>query len=155
MQEIKVVKKGLTHVLFDSFDAQRENPIQLMFAKKLKEGNFFDVNDVRYKVEGVKLRAGVPIATVRMVRYKIPDSATQFVHKCPAKKGAVERLDREDIVKIEAAQGKKMSSRVKMHSYNVKEQACPHCKTVFWKEHLVMPEEVEVDRVMPKRRKKK
>ena len=158
MRDTKLVKlapkTGITHVLFDEYDEDRQNPVTLKFAKILTEGKMFEVHDVRYLVKAVKQRAGVRIATVRMIRYKIPDTATQFIHKCPAKKGAVEKLDREDVVKIEAT-GKKLNGRVKMQSYNVKEQACPHCKTVFWKEHLVLPEEVEVDRVMQRGRKKK
>lgn len=149
-----VTKGGNTHILFDHFDVERENPVTLKFSGLLRAGETFDVNDVTYRVTKHKTQAGVPTLVVRMIRYKIPDTSTQFIHKCPAKKGAVEKLDREDVVKIEAT-GTKLNGRVKMQSYNVKEQACPHCKTVFWKDNIALPEEVEVDRVMPKRRKKK
>lgn len=141
-------------MLFDNFDVERTNPVTLKFSGLLKVGETFDVSDVTYRVTNRGTQAGVPFLIVRMIRYKIPDTSTQFIHKCPAKKGAVEKLDREDVIKIEAT-GTKLNGRVKMQSYNTKEQACPHCKTVFWKEHIALPEEVEVERVMPKRRKKK
>lgn len=155
MDKVKVVQKGNLHVLFDFYDEERENPVNMHFNRKLKREDTFETNGVQYMVLGVKMRAGVPVTTVRMVKYKIANTATQFVHKCPAKKGALEKMDRDDIIKIEEKTKKKLSSRVKMSSHNTLQIKCPHCKTIFWKERNELPEQVQVSKVMGKKRKKK
>lgn len=151
--------------LVDYFDERTENTIKKVFKKKLVAGQQIEKNDVVYIIEDADwwpdTRKGKAI--IRMVRYKIPNTATSFVHKCPAKKKAMEKLDSDDVIKIEKKYGKKgaakrikqwKAGRAKLNSHNKIETQCPLCDCVFWKEKNEVPETVVVDGVMNKKRLK-
>jgi hypothetical protein len=120
------------YTLNEYYDPDKENPIEMEFKKRLKEDQKFDVDDVTYKVieldsVNYKNKEFFSEAIVKMVRYRIPDTATQFVHKCPVKKTAAERLDSDDVIKIMKkygeVKGKKrilsmQEGRAKMNSHN-------------------------------------
>ncbi len=152
--------------LIDYFDERTENTVKRVFPKRLLVGQVIEKNDVAYIIEDVdwwpETRKGKAI--IRMVRYKIPNTATSFVHKCPAKKKAMEKLDSNDVIKIEKKYGKKgaekrikqwKAGRAKLNSHNKIETQCPLCDCVFWKEKNEVPEIVVIDGVMNKKRKKK
>lgn len=136
------------YTLFDVFDEEKERPVKREFDEELEPGNEFTIDGVTYRV----LTVDRPVAIVRMFKYKIPNTATQFVHKCPAKKGAFEKLGREDVVKLEDTKKRNLNTheRVKMQGHM--KQQCPHCKTIFWKESMEMPEPIQVPKVYGKKK---
>lgn len=140
---------GLEYTLFDVFDEERERPVQKHFNNKLEPGSHFTIDDVTYRVVTLEPQ----VAVVRMLRYKIPNTATQFVHKCPAKKSALEKLGKEDVVKLDDLKKRNLKThdRVKMQGHM--KQQCPHCKTIFWKESMAMPDPVEVPKLYKKKMK--
>lgn len=127
------------YTLFDIFDRDKKNPTTRTFKKELQLGDEFVINDVTYRVVILHRHA-----IVRMMKYKIPNTATQVVHKCPAKKEMLESLTEDDLLKIkDPIQQKELkSSRVKMPGHVVTQ--CPHCKVTFWKEKDERPVNVEV-----------
>lgn len=154
------------YLLHDYF-SEGDNPIKRDFKKKLEQGSRFTINDVTYLVEHVEHYNADDCngkALIRMVRYRIPDTATQFVHKCPVKKDAMEKLDRDDVLKLENKFGKTgaekkikawKQGRTKLRTYNHLEKECPLCECVFWKKNNLVPETVIVDGVMHKQGLKK
>jgi len=71
----------------------------------------------------------------------------------------MEKLDREDVLKLEDKFGKDgaakkitawKAGRTKMNSHNKLESRCPLCECVFWKNRNIVPETVVVDGVMKK-----
>jgi len=152
------------YTLFDYFDGDTENSRDMEFATKLKTGQTFKKSKVVYRVEECDHWDGKGTAIIRMIRYQIPDTATQFVHKCPVKKSHMEKLDKDDVLKMEKAYGKEdaarkikqwKSGRVKMQSHNKLEIKCPLCECVFWKKNNAVPETVTIDGVMKKKGLKK
>jgi len=150
--------------LIDYYDDRTENVIKRVFKKQLVRGQKIEKNDVVYEVEDADWWHDQGRAIIRMVRYKIPNTATQFVHKCPVKKKAMEKLDANDVLRIEHKYGKKgaekrikqwKAGRAKMNSHNKLETQCPLCECVFWKERNQVPETVVIDGVMGKKRKRK
>ncbi len=146
---------SVVHTLFDFFDKSHSHPIERTFETPLQEGSEFTIEGVTYKVVGrlnvmfmgpVKF-GNVPSLEVRMTRYKVENSSTQFVHKCPAKPDGSSKITDDDMMKFDP----KKQKRVKLRTYNVLEQACPHCKVIFWKERNEIPPEVHVDKVMGKK----
>ena len=140
---------------FDVWDVDKINPVRIEGKKDLKVGDKFHIDDVSYRV----LEREGTTAVVRMFKYRIPDTATQFVHKCPAKKDKMDGLDRDDIVSFEDKYGKKVadkmrSGRVKMGTLKLKTK-CPFCKCIFWKENVAVPETVEVNKVAGRKQLKK
>lgn len=127
------------YTLFDIFDRDRRNPIKRNFKNELQIGDEFVIDEVSYRVVITS-----QYAVVRMVKYKVPNTATQVIHKCPAKKEMLDGLSKEDCLKITDPKIKKSfkSNRVKMHGGVVTQ--CPHCKVTFWKEKEEHPEQVEV-----------
>jgi len=145
------------YLLFDYFDGETENGREMKFKDRLKCGQEFKKNKVVYRVEECDYWNRHGTAIIRMVRYQIPDTATQFVHKCPVKKSHMEKLDKGDVLKMEKVYGKEdaarkikqwKTGRVKMQSHNKLEIKCPLCECVFWKKHNAVPETVTVDGVM-------
>ena len=118
--------------IYDFFDENFANPKKSTSNRPFKSGENFDIDGVTYNVvkawsfkddTGLN-KIDLDFAVVRMVKYRIPDTSTQFIHKCPAKKGAVTKLTREDVVKLKDKVGAKKISkekqgRVKMKSYRV------------------------------------
>lgn len=150
----------IKYTLFDYYDKQKINPLMWYFDHQLIRGETFEANDVTYRVFRRFRYLGKRAAFVKMVRYKIPDKSTQFVHKCPAHKSKVDSLSHGDIIKLEKKLGGKkvkalQTGRVKMRSYNALEFKCEHCKVVFFKKHNTIPDTVQVDKVMKKKGLKK
>jgi len=155
------MKQQFTYVLYDFFDENTEHPIKMKFDHKLVAGEELDFNDVTYTVAEADFFEKHGTAVTRMTRYKIPDTATQFVHKCPVKKKHMEKLDQDDVIKLEKQFGKDgaakrvkawKAGRAKMRSYNKYETKCPLCECVFYKDHNTIPDEVTVDGVMKKKK---
>jgi len=149
----------MNYTLFDYWDDSHKNPIPFSHEGSLIVGTTFDVNDVTYRVmERFRGPAIGEVAVVKMVRYKIADTATQFVHKCPAKKKAWDKFTAEDIVKLEEQRGRKVTDQMQMQRVKMRalqtEIACSYCGTVFWKEVQALPETVDVERIMNKTKKK-
>ena len=136
----------MQYPLFDVFDRKKENPVTKELKEELQIGEEFTIEDVTYRVMLLE-----PQAVVRMVRYKIPNTATQVVHKCPAKKEMLDNLSKEDFLKITSPAQKKLfkSSRIKMPGHIATK--CPHCKVTFWKEKEARPEKVFVSSVFTKK----
>ena len=134
------------YTLFDVFDRSQSNPVKRRFKKELQLGDEFTIDDVTYRVVLIERHA-----VVRMFKYKIPNTATQVVHKCPAKKEMLDALSKEDLLKISDPKGKKKSNRIKMRGGAVTQ--CPHCKVTFWKEKEERPEQVEVESLFHKSKK--
>jgi len=137
----------IKYTLYDFFDREKTNCVLRNFSKPLKVKQRFIINDVEYKVTRIKKK----VAIVRMIKYKIDNSNTSFVHKCPAKKSTMEKLDQDDLIKLEKKVGKKQvkswtAGRVKMRGHF--KQQCPFCKVIFWKESFEHPEEVSVNKIM-------
>lgn len=148
--------------VFDYWDKILENPKPLTLDRKgpLAVGDTLEFNDVTYKVER---RFNNPrlgdCAVLKMVRYRIPDTATQFVHKCPAKKNAMDRMSREDLINLEQEQGKKATERMQQGRVKMGGIApvvvCPFCKCEFWKKQVLIPEQVQVKKMLRKKKLKK
>ena len=138
------------YTLFDIFDRDRRNPVTRTFKKELQIGDEFIIDEVTYRVV-----IASQYAVVRMMKYKIPNTASQVVHKCPAKKEMIEGLSKEDCLKFKNPAQKKFikSSRIKMAGEVVSQ--CPHCKVTFWKEKDERPEKVEIKSLFHKKRSPK
>jgi len=137
------------YTLYDVFDERRERPVRREFTNKLEPGSQFTIDDVTYRVVTLEPQ----VAVVRMLKYKIPNTATQFVHKCPAKKGAFEKLSKDDVMKLDDLKKRNLKThdRVKMQGHM--KQKCPHCRTIFWKESMAMPDPVQVPKVYKTKKK--
>lgn len=150
-------KKRHVYTLFDVYDKEKQNPVTLNFPFQLEKGKRFKRKDVSYRVVSLKGKTAV----VQMVRYKLANTATQFVHKCPAKRYAADKMTREDIVKLEKEQGKEKAAqirneRVKIRSLGAQTvMKCPFCKVEFYKDQFELPDTVDVDGVMKKKKLKK
>ena len=163
----KIKGKGkYPYVLIELFDEEGENEVVVSRKKKLKAGNTFKIQDITYEVEEAEWykSEGKGKALVKMVRYRIPDTATQFVHKCPVRKKQAEAMTDKDILKFEKEYGKDKANkkieymrqgRVKMESYNKLEIECPLCECVFYKNHNSIPAPVIISKGMKKKRLKK
>ena len=157
----KTHKKKYSYILYEVFDGQTQNEIEWSFYHKLVQDQSFDINDVTYEVLETDFFDGGGKAIVQMTRYRIGDEATQFVHVCPAKKDADDKMDRDDVVDLKKQIGqkefdkqvkrwKKQQKRVKLKAYNRLEITCPFCKVVFWKVNNSLPAPVEINGVRGK-----
>ena len=150
---MNTVEDGRWHYkLFDFFDEEKVNPVKRAFRKPLTKGKKFSIEDVTYKVVNVNRKTNN--AVIRMIRYKIQNTSTAVVHKCPARKSVMDNMDRDDIIELEKKIGPKAVSqwkkgRVKMQGHM--KQRCPFCKVVFWKESMELPAKVEVAGIMTKK----
>lgn len=140
----------MEYTLFDVFDRKKANPVKRNFKKELEIGDEFVIDEVTYRVLIVERHA-----IIRMIKYKIPNTATQVVHKCPAKKEMLGQLSKEDLLKITDPKTKKnlKTSRVKLQGSIVTQ--CPHCKVTFWKEKEERPEKVEIKSLFQQKGKRK
>lgn len=139
-----------------------KNIIEWDFPEPPVPGYVFEHDNVEYRViRTIQLIGKLPVIFVRMFRYKIANTSTTFVHKCPAKKNASQKLSRDDQIKLEEKHGKAklakiLNERVKIRSIGAQVQfKCPFCATTFWKEQFELPETVQVDGVMNKKKLKK
>lgn len=147
------MKPGFKFTFYDWFDDFTENPVSIKVPNALKAGDTFEQDGVTYKVKDAHVwheeREGA--ALVRMTRYRIADTSTQFVHKCPAKNRLTTKLTRDDVTRIDSDKGlakRKHWERVKLQSHNRLETKCPDCGVVFWKNAIDLPSEVVIDGVM-------
>ena len=155
----------------DFFDDDGNTFIEYELDNELEQDSIFTINDVTYQVEYVEHQLSVTdekwyagMAIIRMIRYKLSDTSTSFVHKCPVKKSVMEKLDRDDVINLEKKFGKIGAKkrieawkigRTKMRSYNKLELKCPLCECIFWKENNLVPQTVIVDGIMSKQGLKK
>jgi len=151
------MKKMKDYIMYGYWDKTRESPVAWQFDHFVKKGETFDVEDVQYKIIRKVKTEKEKYIVVRMVRSKILGTTTQQVHKCPARKEKLDKLDKGDKLKLEDKYGKKyvekfMKGRSKMRTYNKLEIQCPDCKVVFWKDYNGLPETVKVNKVMNKKR---
>ena len=145
-----------SYTFIDWFDDDAANAVTQKLKQKLALGDIFNINDVTFSVEHIEYIGNKAKALIRMRRYKIGNTQTQFVHKCPAKRDMMGKLSREDVIRMEKNVGKKQvkswkEGRVKLNSYNKKEIICPECKTVFWKERDDIPDTVEINTTLNKK----
>lgn len=144
----------LPYTLIENFDHDAENPIHVRLKTHVKVGDRFTIENVTYEVEDSDYfeDTGEGKAIVRMVRYRIPDTATTAVHKCPAKKEHFDNMNAEDIIRLEEKYGAKKvkawSNKVKLKTYNKLESKCEFCGVTFWKKVNTLPDTVEVEVVM-------
>jgi len=145
MSRVKV--KGKHHyILHDRFDRDKKNPVNISFEKPLVKGDTFTLNDVTYKV--IKSPSKYNVVIIKMIKYKIENTATSIVHKCPARATMSRELTENKIVEMKKKYGDKivdnfLSGRVKMHS--IKQAKCPFCNVKFWKEKIEIPEQVHIN----------
>lgn len=141
------------YTLIEFWDNEGDNGVVVGFDEILQAGEAIVIDDVEYIVEecdwsAVKKQG---MALIRMYRCKIPDTATTYVHKCPAKKQHVENLTADDILKLEKRYGKKktdswlQSNKIKLRTFSKLETKCEHCGVVFWKDKRDLPDTVQVD----------
>lgn len=149
--------KGFKWKLVETYDNEAINEVEHVFKFPLKVNQEFTIDDVTYIVEHAEWYPTEKYgkALVRMTRYRIPDTATQFVHKCPAMERYMSGISKEDIMKFEARFGSKTveglkKGRVKMRHHKSLEQKCDHCGVVFWKKQNIIPDEVDVETQMDK-----
>ena len=160
------------YTLYDFFDDNTDNGIVRAFKEKLTDGQELKQDGVTYQVDQCDYwgpdnpmgKEPFGTAVFRMTRYLIPDTSTQFIHKCPAKKKAMEKMDNDDVVKLQEQHGKVgaekrikawKQGRTKMQSYNRLELRCPLCKCIFYKKNNQVPDSVTVDGVMGKKELRK
>ncbi len=149
--------KKYKYQLHDFWDRSLARPWE--FDHLVQRGETFEFDGVTYSI--VKKNSKKSWAVIRMTRYKIPNTSSQFVHKCPAKKGHSESLSRDDIVMLQEKHGQKraadiMSERVKIRAVGAQlEFQCPFCKTLFWRASAELPAPVFVDRIMRTKRLKR
>jgi hypothetical protein len=137
--------------LYDYWDKEKAAAVYRDFPKRLKPKQTFEIDGVSYFVCSTRRNpTGSISAVVRMVRYRISDTATQVVHKCPALRDPQAKLSKEDVVKLDAVPAKK---RVRTSAYNQLEHRCPHCGVVFYKSFNRIPETVLIPRVYKKRKR--
>ena len=144
--------KGFKWTLVETFDHEALNEREHVFQHPLRVHEAFTIDGVTYEVEHAEWDAQTKAgrALVKMTRYRIPDTATQFVHKCPAMQKQMDKITPDDLVKFEAQWGAKTvngwkSGRVKMRHHKSIEQPCKHCGVVFWKEQNLIPDTVDVE----------
>ena len=125
------------HLIFDYFDQEFKNPKTFEFEKELKAGTTFTQNGVTYEV--VK---EIKSAVIRMVKYQIPNTATQFIHKCPAKKRISQTIEKCDVMNLKDIERVKLQGQM--------QSRCPYCKVIFWKESMELPEQIQIPKVLNK-----
>lgn len=153
-------KGKFPYKLIEVWDTEGENKIEVKLKKRLSVGDQFTIDGVTYSVEETDWfeDQGSGTALVRMIRYRIPDTATTHVHKCPAKKEHIQQLSSDDVVKLENKHGAKKvkkymrSPNIKMRTHSTLETKCPGCGVVFWKKNIALPDTVEVEKVMDEER---
>jgi len=145
----------LPYTLVETWDHDGENEIDVCLKRQLNIGDRFTIENVTYQCEECDWfeKDGRGKAVVKMVRYRIPDTATTTVHKCHAKKEHFNSLSGDDIIRLEQEHGAKKvkawRGKVKLKTYNKLESTCEFCKVVFWKKINAVPDTVEVELMMP------
>ena len=152
-------------VAFDFWDTKRELGIGLDTQEvgigKLKKDQMFTIDDVTYiitKIFKSKSHGEGKLVETRMVKYKIPNTVTTHVHKCPAKMVQMRNIDveqRKELVKKygeSTVNGWQQNGRVKL-KIELAHQ-CPECKVVFYKDAMQTPEAFQVTPIRGKKKLK-
>jgi len=151
----------LKYVLVDLWDHNAENEITINMKFHLKPNDIFTIEQVTYQVEEVDFFEDIAEgkAVIRMIRYRIPDTATTTVHRCLAKKEHFDTMSSTDLIRLEERYGAKKvkawSGKVKLKTYNKLESKCEFCGVTFWKKYNSVPDTVAVDVMMDKVKKEK
>jgi len=138
-------------IAFDYYDKDRSKPVKMSLKEKyIKKNKIFKRDDVSYKVTKIffmKLGAKkirTKCIEIRMVAYKIANTVTNFGHKCPAKKGSMDKMVQEGHKILVSKYGKKTIDAWKKGRVTMKfghlASICPECECVFWKEKDEKPE---------------
>ena len=136
-------------IAFDSYDVKREKPVQIE-VKKVKKDEVFTMNGVTYQITKVFKRKSIEVRCIeiKMVAYKLENTVTTFSHKCPAKKGLMQRMKPETKELMVKKYGKHTidaweegKNKMKIGSLT---SVCPDCGVVFFKDKVELPEKVEV-----------
>lgn len=152
-------------IAFDFWDKERSNGVEIepskLGIKNLKKNEMFIIEDVTYMISKVFTKKSIKRKCIetKMLKYKIKDTVTTHVHKCPAKKGFMQKMTPESLKIMEDKFGKKTikgwkeEGRVKMKTGLITQ--CPDCKCVFYKDKHVLPETIEVVSLKGKKKLKK
>jgi len=146
-------------IAIDSYDTDKVNPVEIDLPNSivLQKGNEFDLNDVTYKIESMDFKKKDTYLTLKMIRYKISNTTTTIVHKCPARKNQFQKLPPATIDIMKEKYGKKSveswqrDGRMKMGSRSLA-NVCPDCLCSFWKEEAQIPEKVIIKGTKLKKR---
>ena len=106
------------YFLYNNFDEEKKNPIAWGFNTPPSVDDEFDHNGITYKVLEVDIET--PYAVVRVIKEKIPNKNSWFIHNCTA-----------------------TGTRIRMQGHYA--QKCPHCGVEFYKDSVEFPEEVEIE----------
>jgi len=149
-------------IVFDFYDKDRQKPVEVkMKDSTIKKNKVFKKDDVSYRVTKVFKKPGFDrkCVEIKMVAYKIANTVTKFAHKCPAKKGVMEKMTQESHKLLEEKYGKKTVSAWKKGTVKLKvghlSSICPNCGCVFWKEKNEKPEGFNIISLKGKKRLKK
>ena len=135
------------------FDQEGDKPIELNLNFTPVVGTIFELDDVEYQIDHLEGHMGI----IKMIRYKVANTATQIVHKCPAIKNILNKMDRDDVVSFNeniTKNPESKKSRIRFNSHNKLNVTCPHCNVIFYKNENVVPERVTVEGVMNGNRKR-
>jgi len=146
-------------IAFDYYDKDRLKPIKLKLKEtNVKKNSTFKKEDVTYRVTKVFSKKGVEgkCIEIRMVAYKIPNTVTTHAHRCPAKKGFMDRMQSEQHEVLEKKYGKFTvdawkKGKVKMKIGEIS-SICPDCECLFWKEKNELPEGMDIISLKGKKR---
>jgi hypothetical protein len=140
---------------FDFWDTERELGVEIdmeeVGLKRLKKNEMFIIDDVTYIVTKVFKKKSMgkgKLIETRMVKYKVPNTVTTHVHKCPAKMVQMKNISVEERKKMVSKYGEstvngwQLSGRVKLKIPLAHQ--CPGCKVVFFKDKAELPETVNV-----------
>lgn len=138
-------------IAFDSYDTEREKPVELEL-KKVEKDASFTLDDVTYVVTKVFKRKVKKVKKkcieIKMIAYKIENTVTTFSHRCPAKKGQMKKMKQEtkDLLAEKYGQHtvdawEKGKNKMKIGALT---SMCPDCGVVFFKDKVEIPEKVEV-----------
>lgn len=144
-------------VAFDFYDKERSRPAEIE-VKKVAKGATFTLDDVSYVITKLFHKKGIKLQCIeiQMVAYKIGNTVTTFSHKCPVKKGQMQKMKGDTREALVGKYGKKTveaweagKQKMKIGSLTA---VCPDCKCVFWKDKHELPPTVDIISVRGKKR---
>lgn len=153
---------------FDFWDTERTLGIELDTDKleipefKLKKNEMFVHDDVTYMITKVFRKKSMgpdKLIETRVVKYKVPNTVSTHVHKCPAKLVQMSEITVEQRKKMVKQYGEvtvngwQQQGRVKLKLDTLAHQ-CPGCKVVYYKEKNLLPDSVKVTSTKGKRKLK-
>lgn len=134
---------------FDSYDKGRENPVEIDIEIVKKDASFTQ-NDVTYIITKVFKRKSIKgkCVEIKMIAYKLDNTVTTFSHRCPAKKGQMQKMKQETKDLLQQKYGKhtveaweKGKNKMKIGALT---SVCPDCGVVFFKDKIEIPQSVEI-----------